>query len=459
MNKPKSYLKSLALLSSCALVLTAFPRQGMAAQDNYTDDRISRLEMQLERLAEELRRKEQSIAALEQRIERLNAAQGKPDSGSIGEEQIKTMIEETVAAREQQSPLARLSLGGYGEIHANISEGSTAGQSKDQLDIHRLVTFLGYEFNDWIRFQSEVEIEHAMVSSGDGGELEIEQAHLDFLLNDSFNIRAGRFLIPVGIVNQHHEPTTFNGVERPNFAKYIVPSTWWSDGVGLFGNINDSIKYEAYLAAGLDGSGFDDIDGIRGGRLKERPSLNELAITARLDYFPWQASLAADRKLRLGASIYHGGINNGNKGADPGVSGDLTIYSADFDASAGKFDFRGVYAFEKIDGAQSIGNNVAEEIMGYYLEGAYHFWPDSWKTGKLKNSDALVFVRYDDYDTQYSMPAGVQANPAGDRHDWTFGISFFPTHNVVVKADYQIREAEGANDPDNTFNLGIGWQF
>ena len=120
--------------------------------------------------------------------------------------------------------------GGYGEIHANFGE----GKAPDQIDIHRLVAYVGYEFNDWIRFHSETEIEHAFVSSESGGEISIEQAYLDFLLSDRLNVRFGRFLTPIGIINRKHEPPTFNGVDRPAVDQLIIPTTWRELGAGVY---------------------------------------------------------------------------------------------------------------------------------------------------------------------------------------------------------------------------------
>ncbi len=353
------------------------------------------------------------------------------------------------------STLGKLKFGGYGEVHANFTEGS----EKDLVDFHRLVLYMGYDFADWITFNSETELEHAFVSDDDG-EISVEQAYIDFLLKDNFNIRAGRILTPIGIINKKHEPPTFNGVERPSFAKYIIPTTWSSDGIGIFGSLNPSMIYEAYVVGGLDGSEFDDISGIRDGRIKERPSLNDLAVTGRLDYYllPTKQS-GSEQSLRLGASGYFGGLDNGNRGENPGIDGEIGITSADFEYSIKKLDFRGAIAHTKIDEAEQIGNNVAEEIFGWYLEGAYHYWPEEWKVGKLAKSDATVFLRYDDYDTQYKMPSGVSKNGAGDRTEWTFGTNFYLTPNLVVKADYQIRNDDSENDVDDLFNLGIGWAF
>ncbi len=97
-------------------------------------------------------------------------------------------------------------------------------------------------------------------------------------------------------------------------------------------------------------------------------------------------------------------------------------------------------------------------MLGYYLEAGVHIWPEAWKQGRLSRSDAVVFVRYDDYDTQHAMPKGVVRNPAGDRFDWTFGINFYPVPNLVLKIDYQVKKSDGP-DPADMINLGIGWQF
>ena len=341
-------------------------------------------------------------------------------------------------------------LGGYGELHANF----TVGSDSDKIDWHRIVFFVGYDFNEWIKFSSEFEIEHAFVSSETEGELVIEQAFVDFLLDDRFNFRVGRVLTPLGIINQKHEPPTFNGVERPSFSKYLIPSTWPSDGIGVFGGLGQAISYQAYVVGGLDGSGFSAKDGIRGGRLLERPSLNEPAVTGRIDLYPF-----VDSELRLGLSGYSGGLDNGNKGKNPGIDGEIQMYSADFEFSLSDLDLRGVVAHAKIDGAAEIAEGVADEIFGWYLEGGYHFWPEAWKTGKLAESDAIAFVRYDDFNTQYKMPAGVEKTLAGDRTEWTVGINFYLTHKFVVKADYQIRDDASSESLKDLFNLGIGWEF
>lgn len=372
-------------------------------------------------------------------------------------EEMQTRVETLDESRLASAfnPFSNFRFGGYGEIHANFREDSDA----DILDFHRLVLYIGYDFADWITFHSEWELEHAYVSSGSGGEFLIEQAYVDFLLSEPLNLRVGRFLTPLGITNQRHEPPFFNGVERPAFDQFIIPTTWSSDGVGFFGRLHPSLTYEAYVAGGLDGSRFTETSGLRNGRIKERASLSDLACMARLDWRPFQQT---GQDLRLGFSGYMGGLDNGNNGNNPGIDADIRIASADFEYSIGKWDFRGALAHIDLDKPEQLGGsgqNIAEEMFGWYLEAGYHFWPDEWKKGKLAQSDAVAFIRYDDFDTQYRMPSGVAGNPAADRKEWTLGVNFYPTSNFVVKADYQVTEDAAPGDPGNRWNLGLGWAF
>lgn len=372
------------------------------------------------------------------------------------EQQVQTLQQPAMPTEEP----SKFTLGGYGEIHANLEQGGNK-----QADIHRFVLYLGYDFADWIKLNSEVEIEHAFVADGNG-ELGIEQLYADFLLKDSVNLRAGRVLVPVGIVNQRHEPTTFNGVERPSVDRVIIPSTWFAESVGVYGALSPAVKYEAYLMNSLDGSKFSALNGIRDGRQKQQPGLSELAASGRVDIYPLvNSDLRTPQQLRLGASFFVGGVDNGNKGQNPNppIDASVQLYALDAEYSIGKFDVRGVAALTKINGAANINAaynaNIASEMVGYYIEGAYHFWPERWKQGKLQHSDAVVFTRFEKFNTQHKMPTGAVTNTAGDREEITIGVSFFPTQNLVAKADYQIRSNATGNKVNNIINLGLGWVF
>ena len=347
----------------------------------------------------------------------------------------------------------KLHFGGYGELHFNSQE----GPGGEQLDLHRLVFYLGWDFADWIVMHSETELEHAFIKDIDGddvgdGEIKVEQWYFDFLFSDSFNLRAGRYLQPLGMVNQRHEPPLFFGVERSLFDTTVIPTTWFSDGIGAFGALSETLNWELYLGSSLDGSRIDDVGGIRPGRQEERPGMNAPAVSGRL---AWQAH--AD--WAIGVSGFHGGLNNGDEGTLPGVDADLSIACLDVDGRVGRFELRAAGAVEFIDGAESIGGDVGERIDGFMAQVAHRVMPDGWRQGRLSEADAALFVRYDWVDTQAELPAGATENPAARRDEITVGASFWPVSDVVFKVDYQWRDDDTGDGLPERFNMGLGWSF
>ena len=445
------------ILSSAVLSLAIITPVNAA---NDLEARVSKLEKQLGQVLNELIivRKERD-ALREQQNALLEEVAEMQESGYSGE-----------AIKSSPIPSA-LGIGAYGEHHFNFRQGSdAASNSADQSDIHRFVVFLGYEFNDWISFQSETEIEHGFVADGDG-EVSLEQFFFDFNLTDHINARVGRVLHPAGIINRHHEPTTFYGVERPSFSTNVLPSTWSIDGIGLWGSVNDWLSYEGYVHAGLDGEEFKESSGIRSGRMKERPGLQDPGFSGRLDIRPLiAAGYESSADWRVGVSYSHIGAANGNKGTDQGkADADVSIIAFDTDFAWGNWDFRGELAQVNVNNARGLNTrnitengtskDVSDEIFGWYIEGAYHILPQSWKTGKFKDSDLVPFVRYGESNTQEgNVPGGGAPDKTDNIDELTVGVSFYPVHNLVLKADYILRDTEGGNTA-NAMNFGIGYAF
>ena len=161
----------------------------------------------------------------------------------ILQQEIEALKANTTHSAPKHGISGNTTLGGYGEMHLNkLKNRKPGGTNKDEIDFHRFVLFIGQEFNDRVRFHSELEIEHALVKDTDtdtvagstpkpnSGELELEQAYLDFTLSDTLSAKAGLFLVPVGIINETHEPPTFYGVERNPVENKIIPATWWEGG-------------------------------------------------------------------------------------------------------------------------------------------------------------------------------------------------------------------------------------
>ena len=201
------------------------------------------------------------------------------------------------AATKMMSSDKKLTIGGYGQIDFNQPINND-NISNGKLDVHRMVLLFGYRFNDRLSFVSEIEFEHVK-------EVYVEQAFLDYSINSYVNIRGGLMLVPMGIINEFHEPTTFNGVERPLIDKYINPTTWREIGFGITGTIPElSMKYQAYVMNGFssytDGAKLSGKYGMRKGRQKGAESFIRTPVFAgRIDYFGILG-------LNLGFSTYIG---------------------------------------------------------------------------------------------------------------------------------------------------------
>jgi hypothetical protein len=350
-------------------------------------------------------------------------------------------------AKSQEST----TVGGYGELHYNEPDGAMRGT----LDFHRFVLYLGHTFNDRLSFKSEVEIEHTKIEAtgsggAEGGEVAIEQAYLDWHFNEHIGMKAGIILPPIGIINQLHEPPTFNGVERPNVDGVVIPATWREVGAGIYGSVCEGTHYQLYVVGGLKADGFTGEEGIREGRQEalESSPMNP-SITGRIDYAP-------NSDVKLGGSFFVGNTTEGDSSLGGGT---VSIISADVQYSLGSLMLRAVGAFETISDAQRInaafGRDVADQIYGFYIEGGYDIMPLLSPEGELALSP---FVRYEKYNTQSKISAGFNANPAYDRNDVTFGLTFKPTYNTVFKIDYQFFN-NAADLNTKQLNVGIGYSF
>lgn len=353
--------------------------------------------------------------------------------------------------------------GGYGEIHYNGSD----KPGNDFIDIHRLVIFMGYEFNDWIELNSELELEHAFVGPSEGGEYKVEQLSVDFSIMPELNLRLGRMLAPLGLINENHEPTLFNGVERPSFSKYIIPSTWALDGVGLYGAAG-ALSYKLYLTSFLDGSAINEKNGIRSARMHERPGMSQKAVSLRLSYNVAEG-------VSIGYGQISGGLNNGDKGVNPGIdrSVKLRLDEVDIKVDRRPFHIKAVAAQSRIEqvkrlnqwhqdqceaGSDCSAPNIAEVMGGYFVELGLDVLPNRYKKAKLIDAELRAFVRFDSYDTQMRMTEGSEANRAANRDDLTYGLSFLPMPQVIIKVDRQVTRDEKGNKINKT-NAGIGWVF
>lgn len=331
---------------------------------------------------------------------------------------------------EQNPTKSDTTIGGYGELHYNNLSNGT-GPQKKEIDFHRFVLFFNHEFSSKVRLFTEFELEHALVKDTDTdttgatpntdtspGEVELEQAYVQIDLDDNKTINAGVFLIPVGIMNETHEPPTFYGTERNPVEKNIIPATWWEAGVMLSGNTENAVSYDIALTSGLNGG-----TNIRGGRQKvAEADASNLALTGRLKY-TGIAGLELAGTLQIQDDMTQDSSDN--------IDG-ATLVETHAIWNSGAITAKALYARWDIDGAGAVGSDVQD---GLYVEASY----------KIKPSTG-IFVRHNIWD-----------NGGNEKAQTDIGLNYWPHEDVVFKIDYQLQD-DNAGDSDG-FNAGVGYQF
>jgi hypothetical protein len=348
-----------------------------------------------------------------------------------------------------------LSVGGYGEaVYTNRT--SDKGKTSDQADAQRLVMYLGYKFSDNIILNNEIEFEHATTGEGaeEKGEVSVEFSQLDFLLHPAANVRAGLLLMPMGFINEMHEPTTFHGNYRPEVERRILPSTWREIGAGLFGEPLPGLQYRVYAVNGLNADGFSSAGWRDGRQSGSKAKAEDFAVTGRVDYSPQFVT-----GLTVGGSAYMG--NSGQNAKLAGLKKDLftQLYEGHLQWQYRGFEFRSLGAWGHLDNADALsavkGETIGSSTFGWYNEAAYDIMPHLMPT----SSQYLApFVRYERFDTIADVPTGFADDPRQNKEIYQAGLTYKPIRNIAIKADYRnITARQGT--PADEFNLGLGFIF
>lgn len=360
-----------------------------------------------------------------------------------------------------------LTIGGYGEVNYNQPLSSDM-RKNGTLDVNRLVMLFGYKFSERAQFITEIEFEHVK-------EVYIEQAFLQYKINKSINFRGGLLLIPMGIINEYHEPTTFNGVLRPLLDNTISPTTWREIGFGFNGNhLAPSLKYQVYMVNGFSGytesagRQLNGKSGFRNGRQKGAQSyISSPNFTAKVEYY-------GIKGLNIGLSGYFGNtqssLYNNLKDddletkalADSSVVG-ISMVGVDFRYSLKGLQLRGQFYYSNISNTLqyntlSIAGNVNDlgsAMGGYYLEAAYNVLRPLTKV----KSELVPFVRYEEFNTHYAIEDVVSKNLAYHKTIITTGLGWKMTKGSVLKADLQFVKTEADSKFAKVFSAGLGVMF
>ncbi|HET7290812.1 MAG TPA: hypothetical protein VFM88_00175 [Vicinamibacteria bacterium] len=349
-----------------------------------------------------------------------------------------------------------VSIGGYGEaVYENYSDarqdGAASGRT-DQFDFVRQIVYVGYKFDDEILFNSEIEFEHA--STGKGGEVSVEFAYVDWKPAKRLGLRAGMVLVPVGFLNELHEPPIFHGAKRPDVESAILPSTWRENGAGLYGDVGP-VQWRAYLVSGLASTGLS-ASGIRGARQSGARSKSEdFGVTGRLDFTGVEG-------LLVGASFFTGDSAQGATVDGQGFDADVSLFDVHAQYERGGLQLRALFAKGSVDDVAILNRangltgdkSVGENQYGWYVQGAF----DVMTLAGGSRWSVAPFARYEELDTQDGVPAGFTDDPATERSVLTLGVGVKPLANVVFKADYQ-RHRNQASTGVSQWNLAVGYLF
>lgn len=379
---------------------------------------VQRQQAEIDALRGELAEARQGIATTDQKVAETEA-------------RVEATGDFVEALSVADSAPSKTQIAGYGELHYN-NVSSDSGDSQE-IDFHRFVLFFGHEYSDRVRFFSELELEHSLAGDGKPGEIELEQAYVEYSLTDNVHARTGLFLLPLGIMNEAHEPSTFYGVERNTIENIILPSTWWEAGVGVRGNLANGLSWDAGVHSGLamptEGS---NAFRVRSGRQKvAKAKASDMATTLRLKYTGLPGlELAASYQYQSDPSQIAGdGLDSGQ------------LFTAHAMYQRERFGLRALYGAWKFDGV-AVEAADADEQYGWYIEPSFRA-SDSWG----------FYARYEDVDAARDQDKFTQSE---------VGFNYWPIENVVLKMDYRSREFTLPDMSDADFDaidLGFGYRF
>jgi hypothetical protein len=395
---------------------------------------------------DELRRRIDVLAA---ELEQLRS--GETPQVELTDERRRALGLAPSAAATYRRASQGVSFAGYGEMllenFNSENEAGAGGAPTTRLDFLRAILYAGYRFNDKFLFNSEIEVEH-------GNEIFVEFAYVDYLASDYLTLRGGLLLLPLGLVNEFHEPNVFLGAKRPETEQRILPSTWRENGAGALGSIG-MLNYRAYVTNGLNGAGFTSA-GLRGGRQRGvQARAANLAFSGRLDVTPTPGVFA-------GVGFYNGGSGQEQVVLDGArLDVDTSVIEVHGQAQMRGFDLRALFAQASVDqaGEASLSlrlpaaSPIAETMQGGYVQAGYNL------LSQFNTPVAVTpYVRYEHVDTQHRIPAGFVRDLSRDGAFKTLGVELKPIPNVVLKTDYQWITNE-AGTGRNQFNVNLGYAF
>lgn len=352
--------------------------------------------------------------------------------------------------------------GGYGSAlyqrFTRSRDNDTPSNALNQADLTEAFFYFGYRFNDRFVFNSSIGLEHALAGEGTGiGEAAVEFAYVDYQAGRKLGARGGLLLVPLGFLNEQHEPNLYLGARRPEVETRIIPSTWREVGGGVYGQAGP-VEWRGYLTTSLDAFGFTEDEAIRGGRQQgSEARAADLGLSARVDWRPLGNPAHGD--LLAGASGFTGKTDQNRPGFPPGR---LSLWDLHAEYSWRGLRARALYALGLLSDAAEVSlaidvtgtTAIFERMRGWYAEVGY----DVFTQLKVENQHLTPFCRYEQLDTQDAVAPGFSRDPANDMTVKTCGINYEPIPGLVIKVDAQNYSNQVQTAVDQV-NLGLGWAF
>jgi len=447
-------LHRLRAATACVAASAALLAAPASAQSE-TEVELAR---RLDQLAAELASVKSELAELKRERATATSAAASAAAASAAVAAAPAAATPPVVANDNQAQGGGLALGpstvltSYGEIYYTRP---THDSSQTVADLARFVLGLQHRFDDKTKLVTELEVEHAVSSSSDPGEVEVEQAYIERQVSQQWAMRAGLFLIPAGLLNENHEPTAFYGVHRNFVETAIIPTTWREGGLQVIGSFDNGITTQLGVTTGFDLTKWDATSSE--GRQSPLGSIHqELALAKARDLSVFGAlNWRGVPGLLLGGSVFTGGATHGQAT----TSSRVTLWDLHARYTPGRWDLSALYSRGTISNTAEFNpplvgsaSLVPASFDGWYGQAAYRLWSSG-------DYSLAPFVRWEQFNTARSfatLGAGLTPDAAPTERVVTIGANFNVGPGIVFKADYQRFHVNADAD---RFNLGMGWNF
>ena len=445
-------MKFKTTLIATAVILTCQIGHAQTAKEVAAEMRHMREELRQLRAELDVLKKEKVQAATAQSSIAPQSNTNPPTAArtSIGEPLVEVAAHKNQSA---ESAANAVHMFGYGELNFTRPKNNIAGT---EATARRAVLGFGYQFNERTRFAAELEVEHAVVSKDDSGEVAFEQLYVEHDISDGLSAKMGLFLLPIGYMNETHEPTRYYGVTRNLVETAIIPSTWRELGIGFRGTQDSGLRWDAGVVTSFDLTKWP----TDSAESKESPlgAIHQEGQKAKAASLGYYGALNFDGVpgLNFGGSLFQGGIGQKQPTiASPNAS--VTLAEVHTKWQVGSWDLSALAAqgrFHDVSAFNASGNGVnplPDQFRGWYAQAAYRLW--------RKGDTSLVpFTRYERINTALGFSGLGGLAPANDPDTkvWTVGASYYLHPQVVVKMDVQKYQNNSALD---RFNMGLGFHY